>query len=141
MMYRFYKIWSPSTDLIYIGCTKLLLCKRLAIHKHDFKIATNKRRCYSGEILKYGDAKIELIEMLNFEDRKEALEHERNIIKITPKVINKYGKENTHEIKEYLKNYREKHKEKAKEYMKEYYEKNKNKWSEKYNKKTREIVA
>ena len=63
-----YKITSPNTNKIYIGSTTLTLLERLNTHKYHIE----RQNISSKEILKAGDAKIELIESIVFEDKKEA---------------------------------------------------------------------
>ncbi len=64
---KIYKIVSDQTDKIYIGSTTLkYLCARMNQHRMDFKKKEqnkiNGHYCSSSEILKFGDAKIILIE-------------------------------------------------------------------------------
>ncbi len=63
MSVSIYKITSIQTDKVYIGSTKLKLKRRFKEHK--------KKRYTSREILKYDDARIELIEECCFETRFE----------------------------------------------------------------------
>ena len=59
-----YVISSPSTDKIYIGSTTNNLNHRLAVHKND-------RDCTSENIIKYGDAVINMIEEVEYNNENE----------------------------------------------------------------------
>jgi len=71
MIGRIYKITSPSTDKIYIGSTKNTLNRRFRQHKD------RSSTCSSTEIINYGDAQIELLEEMEYQDRKELRWKER----------------------------------------------------------------
>ncbi len=74
-----YQICSDSCKEIYIGSTmQKYLSARWASHKHKYKEHLANRYNYvsSFEIIKYGDAKINLLEVFYFEDRKELLDRE-----------------------------------------------------------------
>lgn len=60
---KIYRIWSLSTPEIYIGCTCSRLSARMAQHRARYKkyLGGNGRYISSFDILKYGDARIELI--------------------------------------------------------------------------------
>lgn len=60
---KVYRIWSSQTPDVYIGCTCSTLSARMAQHRARYKrYPTGKTRYVSSfEILKHGDAKIELI--------------------------------------------------------------------------------
>lgn len=70
-----YKLTSPKTDIIYIGSTVQKLSVRLSKHKHDYKRYLNKKYNYvsSFQVVKYDDAKIELIEQFEYDNRKDLL--------------------------------------------------------------------
>lgn len=62
---KIYKIWSPSTDQIYIGSTtKKYLSQRLVSHAADYTRWQQGQQHYisSFELMKYDDYRIELIE-------------------------------------------------------------------------------
>ena len=61
---KIYVIRSYKTDKIYVGASCSPLYKRFYKHKQDYKrwLKTNKKYISSYEILKYGDAYIELYE-------------------------------------------------------------------------------
>jgi len=65
-----YKITSPSTDKIYIGSTTKTLKRRFGAH-------LLRTDCYSREVVKHGDAVIELIEEVVFENKDELRCRER----------------------------------------------------------------
>ena len=71
-----YKITSPNTDKIYIGCTTKTLIERLNMHKYN----KDRHNTTSKEILDAGDATIELIEKLECNDKKELYQKEREYI-------------------------------------------------------------
>ena len=64
-----YSIKSPNTDEIYIGSTEKDLPTRFYFHKWDYE--NRKGFTTSSKILEYGDAYIELIEEMDFDDVKE----------------------------------------------------------------------
>lgn len=78
---KIYKIWSLSSNLIYIGSTTQELNKRLAGHIRSYKnyLKTNKNKCAAFELLKLNDYKIELIELYKCNSKKE-LERREGII-------------------------------------------------------------
>jgi len=74
-----YKIYSDSCKEVYIGSTmQKYLSSRWASHKHKYKEHLRNRYNYvsSFEIIKHGDAKIELLETYYFDDRKELFQRE-----------------------------------------------------------------
>jgi hypothetical protein len=92
---KIYCIRSFKTDDIYIGSTTQPLCKRMVEHRLKYKgwLKGTKKNCTSFEIMKYGDAYIELIkkhpcnsrEELNKEEGNHQREMERD------KLIKKYN--------------------------------------------------
>ena len=76
---KIYQIWSPQTDRVYIGSTTQPLHKRLDDHKSN--IRTNSKICSAVEIIKLGDAKIELIEEYPCENRQQLTRREGQIIR------------------------------------------------------------
>ena len=134
---KIYTIRSYLTDNIYIGSTTQSLTKRLSVHKANYKgfIAGNYRNTTSFEIIKFGDAYIELIEECPCENRNQLCKREGELIRLTA-CVNKniagrtkaeYCDDNKEQIKEQLKEYREQNKDKIKEKKKEYYQDNKDK--------------
>jgi len=64
-----YQIWSVSTTDRYIGSTIQALSMRMSGHRADFKRwkVDNKKFCSSYGVLRFEDAKIELIELVEFQ--------------------------------------------------------------------------
>lgn len=88
---KIYRIVSDYTDDIYIGSTTGTLNKRLSVHKSHYKMYLDGKYCYmtSFEILKYTDAKIELIENFPSPSKKVLELREGYYIKNTPNVVNR----------------------------------------------------
>lgn len=103
-----YKITSPSTDKIYIGSTTKTLGRRFSAHKY-------RQNCSSKIITSLGDAVIECIEEVEFEDIKELrcreryhiqLNQDRCVNKLIPTRTRKeYKIDNADKIKEIEKQY------------------------------------
>lgn len=141
-----YKISSPSTSKIYIGSTINSINNRFSDHKH-------LRTCSSSEIMKYGDAMIELIESVEFENKKDLRYRERHHIELNRELcVNKINpiisaeEIRVRKLKE-NKKWRDENKEKRKIYMKKYntkyYEDNKEDimiHSKKYYDENKEII-
>ena len=134
MIGKIYIIKSKQTDKVYIGPTFLTLNRRFGKHKVD-------KDCTSVEILKYSDAKIELLECYECEHDEELelreayyiREYKKNNLCVNRNIPRRTDKE-----------YREDNKEKMKEYQKEYREKNKQELAEKkkeYRQENKEILA
>jgi hypothetical protein len=162
---KIYKIWSPQTEMIYIGSTtQKYLCQRLTNHIVDYNNYNKNKRTFisSFHIIKYNDAKIELLENFSCNNIEELNKREGELIRQykdkcvniqiagrTPKEYRednrdkiaerdkKYYEEHTEQIAEYHKKYREEHKEEIAENKKIYYEENKEKILE-HNKKYRD---
>jgi hypothetical protein len=89
-----YKLTSSSTNKEYVGRTKQTLPTRFSKHKYNYKQYLDGKYgdCQAKHILKYGDAKIKLLEKCkkgaNVGDR------ERWWIKNTKHSVNKKGKKN-----------------------------------------------
>ena len=115
---KIYKITSPNTDKIYIGSTMGPLKDRFTNHKSNFKCNQNKKNknSTSGEVLKHGDAIIELIEETRFETKDEMLFRERYHIENNNNCVNTQKPRITKEedVKRNRENY-QKTKEQAKE--------------------------
>lgn len=84
---KIYAIRSPQTDNIYIGSTTQSLCARMAQHRGKYKF--NRDGTSSKEILKYGDAYIELVELFTCNNVEELHKREYEIIRQHPTCINK----------------------------------------------------
>jgi len=110
---KIYRIVSNKTDQVYIGSTVLTLDKRFIVHKSDFKTS---RYCSSAEILKHGDARIELIRDFPCNSEQELAKEEDKYILDCCKVVNckrasrtgaEYYQENRAEILEQRKQHYE----------------------------------
>ena len=110
---KIYKIISNHTTDIYIGSTVSTLTKRLSRHKHGGSS--------SSEIIKYGDAKIILIEKYPCNDKDELRMREQYHID-NNKCINKVR---SHRTDKYTTEYKQKYRDENKDYMKEWRENNK----------------
>ena len=108
---KIYKITSEQTDNVYIGSTIQKLNRRFTGHKTDYKNGHNKS---SKEIVKYDDARIELIENYPCNSNKELHTRERYYIENTPNTVNKSIPSRTN--KQYYEDNREKHNTKCKKY-------------------------
>jgi hypothetical protein len=73
-----YIIRSKKTDNVYIGSTKHTILKRFKQHEHEYD--TGKNKCQSHNIIKYGDAFCEKLEIIKYDDIKELRNRERDII-------------------------------------------------------------
>jgi hypothetical protein len=115
-----YMIRSFQTEDVYYGSTTQQLCNRMAKHRCNYKqwLNGNFNNISSFEILKYEDAYIELVEEIEFQNKKELHAREGYYIREN-NCVNKYIPCRTN--KEYI----EEHKEERKEYMKLYREANK----------------
>jgi hypothetical protein len=83
-----YKIVSDSTDNVYIGSTSNTVKKRFGQHKLDYKRYARGKHSYTSsfDIIKYGDARIEILaEIYDGEDIKAV---EQYYIDNTPNCIN-----------------------------------------------------
>ena len=75
---KIYQIWSPNTDKVYIGSTVQPLHKRF--HDHKTKL-TGKMYTTAREVLKCGEAKIELIEDYPCEKKSELNRREGQVMR------------------------------------------------------------
>ena len=94
-MIKIYKIISSQTPSVYIGSTKSTLPTRLLQHKRDYVNHQKGKRTpvTSFDIVKYGDAKIELIKEIDaefryLEERKAQLEEANCCNKYNPMKYN-----------------------------------------------------
>ena len=156
---RIYKITSESTSNEYIGSTTQTLKQRLAEHSSRYRKFEETHLNYfdsSFEIIKHGDAKINLIHEGLFNARKDLHKMEMHFIKASTSCVNKYiptrttkeykldhkdlytdyGKRyyamNKERLIETNKIYRENHFERFLEYQKDYRENNKERLLEKH---------
>ena len=113
---RVYRIWSPDTNLVYIGSTRKTLEHRFSEHKRAMrKWQRGKTHYYSSyEILKYEDAQIELVQEDYFGDTLQLREMEKYWVEKS-NAVNKYAPLRTQEeLREY--NRKRNHNEKRREY-------------------------
>jgi len=133
---KIYTIRSYQTDDLYIGSTTQTLTKRLSTHKSNFKRWKNGKYSYTSsyDIIKYGDAYIELLELFPCSCKMELCRREGELIRsmdcLNKRIAGRTDKEYRDENKDKLKEYREENKDKTKEYDKEYYQENKDKRKE-----------
>jgi len=77
---KIYKIISDNTDDVYYGSTtQRLLCVRMGQHRQSYKKYINNKGSYTSsfEIIKYGDAKIVLIENHTCNSKDQLFKKER----------------------------------------------------------------
>ena len=122
MKAKIYIIRSKQTDNVYYGCTIQTLSSRFSNHKADYKQWLNNneykhRYTSSFEIIKHGDAYIELVEEFEYEIKEQLKEREGYWIRNNP-CINKLISGRT------LKEWYEENKNNVSQKMKKYYEKN-----------------
>jgi len=145
---KIYKLTSAQTDKVYIGSTCRKLRERLAEHRYRY-YNPNAKVTTSGELLKYPDCKIELVELFPCESLKDLRDRERYHIERSNSVnynkpardpnqwyqdnkekVNashrKYYEQNKEKLKQTRKAYAERNREKGREYQQKYREKRKN---------------
>ena len=124
---KVYKVVSDKTDQIYIGSTCYqFLSKRLGNHQYSFRKGINK--CTITNILKYGDAKIVLLEKCPCVDKHELAKIERKYIEsltcvnrqIPGRTRQEYYLANKEKIKEANRLYKLNNKEQVKQYRENY---------------------
>ena len=88
---RIYKIVSSECDGCYIGSTIQQLSQRFSDHKHDYKrYLAGKQSCVTSfEVIKFADARIELIHEGVFDSKKDLERLEGAMIMTTPNAVNK----------------------------------------------------
>jgi hypothetical protein len=88
---RIYKIKSAQTDKVYIGSTLQTIQKRFLMHKRGYKNYQKGKggNMTSYEILKHGDATIELIDEREYETKDELQYKEREYIELHKNAVNK----------------------------------------------------
>ena len=154
-----YAIRSPQTNDVYYGSTKNSLNTRLIEHRSNYKRWMNDDYHYvsSFAIIEYDDAYIELVEEVNFENKKELHAIEGRYIRenicvnkiVVGRTQQEWCKDNKEHCKEYELQYRAKNKdiilkhklqwcEQNKDYCKEYRLQYREKNREELNKKARE---
>jgi predicted GIY-YIG superfamily endonuclease len=85
-----YKITSKNSNKLYIGSTTQTLQKRLYEHRHNYirYLKWNTKYTSSYEILKCNFCKIELLEEIEFTDKRELLDLENYYVNNTKNVVN-----------------------------------------------------
>ena len=119
---KIYAIRSSKTDKYYIGSTATTLCKRFYSHK------TKQNITASAEIIAFGDAYIELIELFPCGSKMELNKREGELQReMKTNIVNKYfahtspeqrkeqSKKYSSDNKEKIKNYSVKHRDENKE--------------------------
>ena len=88
---KIYKIISPSTDKIYIGSTIQTLEHIFECHKKDYDRYLNGTHNYmsSFDLIKLGNATIQLIENYNCLSKKELCARQRYYMENTQNILNK----------------------------------------------------
>lgn len=125
-----YKLKSNSTEYIYIGSTTSPIDLRLRQHKNDFNKYINNKFNYitSFEIIGYNDCIIELLEIVEFTNKKDLLDKEAYYIRLNNNAINKcipnrtdkeYYIDNIKHYKDYYINNKENIKKKVRQYQKD----------------------
>ena len=134
---KIYTIRSPQSDKFYIGSTTQTLCRRLSNHKSRYKAYLNGTDQFgtSFKILELGDAYIELLEEINYDNKNQLQKREGELIrKHKLELVNKfipcqspreYYDANKDKISEYHKQYNIQNKDKNAEYHKQLYLDNK----------------
>jgi hypothetical protein len=79
-----YIIRSKLTDDVYYGSTKKNIFTRMIEHQTHYKRHIkdgSKNYCYSFKIIQFADAYIQLVEEVEYEDKKQLTEREAFYIK------------------------------------------------------------
>ena len=92
---KIYIIRSPSTEKVYVGSTCSTLTVRFSGHKSGWKRWVEKNKDYTSynssfEIIRYGDAFIELLEKYPCADNTQLRKRECEFINSTNHVVNRY---------------------------------------------------
>jgi hypothetical protein len=117
---KIYTIRSPHTEKFYIGSTiQKYLSDRMYTHRKN-------NTSSSSEIIKLGDAYIELIENYKCNTKEELRKREGELIRlnkdncVNKQIAGRSNKQWREENKEYIKQYKLDNEEKIKQYTKEY---------------------
>ena len=132
---KVYAIRSNLTNEIYIGSTTQSLAVRMGEHRRKYRlwVADNsKKYVTSYEILKHGDAYIELLELVPCSCRAELCRREGELMRanncvnklIAGRSQKQYNQDNAEHIKQYRKQYRQDNAEHFKQRKKQYYQDN-----------------
>ncbi len=118
-----YRLWCKNSLKTYYGSTTGDIKNRLAEHEHKFK---NGIKHSSADIIANGNYRIEEVELVDYEDKKELRERERFYITNDKNCVNKNIPNRTAQDwrldnPEYNKEYYKQHKDKHRAYMRSYY--------------------
>ena len=118
-----YRLWCKNTLKTYYGSTTGNISNRLAEHEHKFK---NGIKHSSADIIANGNYRIEEVELVDYEDKKELRERERIYITndkncINRNIPNRTAQDWRLDNPEYNKEYYKQHKDKHRAYMRSYY--------------------
>lgn len=129
---QIYVIRSYKTDKIYVGATCSPLYKRFYKHKQEYKrwLKTTEKYMSSFEIIKYGDAYIELYEKYPCSCKNELRKKEGETIRklncvnknIAGRDKKQYRQDNLERIKIRDKKYNKDNRDKRNEYARQYYQ-------------------
>lgn len=129
---KIYKLWSPSKNIVYIGSTTQVLCKRLVVHLSHYKAYNkdNTNDYYSSFlVLDCEDYKIELLEEYACNNKQQLERKEGEYIKnneccnkiIAGRTRREHYIDNADKLKEQHKQYIINNSDKLKEQRKQYY--------------------
>ena len=131
MIGRIYKITSSNTDKIYIGSTTKKLTERLLGHEYNYKKFKNGKmnNVKSFEILEKKHYKIQLLEKIEYETKRELLEREGYYIRkyrdicvnkcVAGRTLEQYYRDNADKLREASKQYRIDNTDKIEQYKKD----------------------
>ena len=130
---RIYKIISSETDSVYVGSTTQTLKDRLSCHKADYKRYIQGHHMYvtSFDIVKFSDARIELLQEDLFSSKADLHRLEGQYMQTTENCINRciagrtrqeYEEKHRDRINEYARQYRLNNSEKICQTAKRYYD-------------------
>ena len=147
---QIYCIRSPHTEMVYYGSTISPLCKRFYFHNTDMKRGVY---CSSQEILKLGDAYIELVENYPCNSKKELDRREGQIqrenkelcvnLYIAGRTKKEWNEANKDAILAHQKKYKEANKDAISAYHKKYLEANKEailEYKKEYREANRDVI-
>ena len=89
-IFSVYRIWSPSSTLEYYGSTTQILSQRFGGHARDHRVWQNGKGhyCSSFEIMKFPNARIELVEIVDTKSKQVLRAREGHYIR-TNDCVNK----------------------------------------------------
>ena len=138
---KIYTIRSYKTDEIYIGSTTQPLSKRMVGHRGHYQryIKTGKKHITSYEIIKHGDAFIELLEDYPCDNRNQLERREGELIRendcvnkvIAGRTITEWRQENREKLNKYGVEWYKANPEKVKQHRDKHYQANREKINQK----------